>query len=69
MIQLLIQLTLAIFGTLLLLYATIAHEPPAFIAYAFGVLTGLSWGGIVLLWWLRQDSADDKDENYHDFKG
>lgn len=60
--QLFIHLVLTIFGTFLLLYAVIAHEPPAFFAYIFGVLTGLCWGGILLLYWLRQDIEDDEDD-------
>ena len=57
--QLLIQLALTIFGTMILTYAVIMHEPPAFFAYAFGILTGLSWAGIIGLWWLRQDAEEN----------
>ncbi|MBR3747458.1 MAG: hypothetical protein IKP64_02685 [Selenomonadaceae bacterium] len=56
-------LALTIFGTFLLLYSVIAHEPPAFFAYAFGLINGLCWAGIVLMWWLRQDAeADEWDD-------
>lgn len=55
-------LALTIFGTLILLYSVIAHEPPAFIAYTFGLINGLCWAGIILMWWLRQDTEDDLDE-------
>lgn len=63
--EILIQIIFVVFGTALLLYSVIFYEPPAFFAYAFGILTGLSWGGIVLLWWLRQDREEN---DFHDFK-
>ncbi|MBR0062508.1 MAG: hypothetical protein IJP68_13635 [Selenomonadaceae bacterium] len=47
--QLLIQLALTIFGTLILTYAVIMHEPPAFFAYVFGILTGLSWNCLAVV--------------------
>ena len=62
--QILIHLALTVFGTMILTYAVINHEPPAFLAYAFGIITGLCWGGIVLLWWVHQDD----DKNYRDFE-
>ncbi|MBR3746193.1 MAG: hypothetical protein IKN27_04450 [Selenomonadaceae bacterium] len=58
--EIICYLALTIFGTFLLLYATIAYEPPAFFAYAFGVITELCWGGIVLPWWLRKAAEDEE---------
>ncbi len=55
-------LALTIFGTFLLLFAVLNYEPPAFIAYTFGLINGLCWAGIILMWWLRQDAEDDLDE-------
>lgn len=48
-----------IFGTTLMVYAVVEHEPPAFIAYAFGILTGLCWAGIIGLYWLRHADEDE----------
>ncbi|MBR3746727.1 MAG: hypothetical protein IKN27_07180 [Selenomonadaceae bacterium] len=55
-------LALTIFGTLILLYSVIAHEPPAFIAYAFGLINGLCWAGIVGLIWIRQYEQENHDD-------
>ena len=57
----LIQLIFCMFGTALLIYSMIAYEPPAFIAYAWGILTGLCWCGVSFLYWLRKD---DKPQNF-----
>ncbi|MBR2518247.1 MAG: hypothetical protein IKE46_00450 [Selenomonadaceae bacterium] len=59
MMKFLSLVALAIFGTVLMIYAVVEHEPPAFIAYAFGILTGLCWSGLVGLYWLRQKLADN----------
>ena len=61
MIRFLAFVALAIFGTTIMLYAVIEHEPPAFFAFAFGILTGLCWAGIIGLYWLRQHLEDDHD--------
>lgn len=57
----LIHIIFVVFGTALLLYSVIFYEPPAFFAYAFGILTGLCWAGIVGLIWIRQKLADNHD--------
>lgn len=61
MIKFLAFVTLAVFGTTILLYAVIMHEPPAFFAFVFGILTGACWAGILGLWCLRQavEGTDD----------
>ena len=50
--------SLAIFGTTIMLYAVIEHEPPAFLAFVFGIITGVFWSGIFGLHWLRQNLED-----------
>ena len=53
--SLLLQILFCTFGTVLLLFSVIEYEPPAFLGYAFGVLTGFCWCGIGFLYWLRRD--------------
>ena len=64
MMKFLSLVALAIFGTVLMIYAVVEHEPPAFFAYAFGILTGLCWAGIVGLIWLRHECRNDACDNY-----
>lgn len=64
MMKFLSLVALAIFGTVLMIYAVVEHEPPAFIAYAFGILTGLCWSGLVGLYWLRREYRNDACDNY-----
>ena len=58
----LIHIIFVVFGTALLLYSVIFYEPPAFFAYAFGILTGLCWAGIVGLIWIRQYEQENHDD-------
>lgn len=60
--EILIQLIFVVFGTTLLLYSVINYEPPAFFAYAFGILTGLCWAGIFGLIWIRQYEQENHDD-------
>lgn len=69
----LIHTIFVVFGTALLLYSVIFYEPPAFFAYAFGILTGLCWAGIVGLIWIRQKLTDNgineiERNNKHEYK-
>ena len=64
MMKFLSLVALAIFGTALLIYSVVFYEPPAFIAYAFGILTGLCWSGLVGLIWLRHEYRNDACDNY-----
>ena len=59
----LIQLIFCMFGTALLIYSVIFYEPPAFIAYVFGILTGLGWCGVSFLYWLRHADEDEGDKH------
>ena len=54
---------LVILGTVIMTYAVIDHEPPAFVAYVFGIITGICWAGIVFLYWLRSDDEDEGDKH------
>jgi len=46
---------LCIVGTLILGASVIFEEPPAFIAYGFGVLNGASVVGLIALWLIRRE--------------
>ncbi|MBR4641542.1 MAG: hypothetical protein IKO74_02330 [Selenomonadaceae bacterium] len=59
--SLLLQILFCTFGTVLFVYSVVEHEPPAFIAYAFGILTGVCWCGVSFLYWLRKD---DDTQNF-----
>ena len=61
--SILFEVAMVIFGTALFLYSVIEHEPPAFIAYVFGILTGACWAGLVVLHWLRSDDEDEGDKH------
>ena len=63
------MIVMVVFGTSLLIDAVIIHEPPAFIAYAFGILTGLCWAGLVGLYWLRQADEDETRDGGNDING
>lgn len=61
--SILFELAMVILGTVLFLYSVIEHEPPAFIAYGFGILTAACWAGLAALHWLR---SDDEEDGKHD---
>lgn len=55
MIKLFIMIALCALATLLLGSTVIFDEPPAFIAYGFGVLNGASIVGIIATWIIRHE--------------
>lgn len=59
----LFEIAMVVLGTMLFLYSVIEHEPPAFVAYVFGILTGACWTGLAVLHWLR---SDDDEGGKHD---
>lgn len=61
--SILFEIAMVVLGTVLFLYSVIEHEPPAFVAYVFGILTGACWAGLVVLHWLR---SDDDEGGKHD---
>ncbi|MBR2518356.1 MAG: hypothetical protein IKE46_01000 [Selenomonadaceae bacterium] len=61
--SILFELAMVVLGTALFLYSVIEHEPPAFFAYVFGILTGACWTGILGLYWLRHADEDEGDKH------
>lgn len=62
MIRFMAMVALSVLWTVLAASLVILEEPPAFIAHAFGIVTGLSWALPFLWYWIRQDrERDDND--------
>ena len=53
-------LSLNVIWTVLSAAIVILEEPPAFIAHAFGIVTGVGWMLLVLLRWIRQDAEGNE---------
>lgn len=57
MIKLFVMTALCALGTLILGSCVIFDEPPAFIAYGFGVLNGASIVGVAATWLIRREQS------------
>ena len=63
MMTFLAALSLNVLWTVLSAAIVILEEPPAFIAYAFGIVMGVGWMLLVLLRWIRQnDESNDRGD-------
>ena len=58
MIRLLTLAAMVIVSTAIFTATVIFEEPPAFIAYTFGLLNGASWVGLVALYVIRRQTDD-----------
>lgn len=53
-----LSVVLSLFGTFLLVYSTIVYEPPAVVAFIFGIATGLNVATLTAMWLFRKKDND-----------
>ena len=62
MMKFLAAVALVVFWTVFSFSIAVLEEPPAFLAYGFGAITGAGWVLLVLMHWVRQEDAKaDRD--------